>query len=63
MNRRAMVRQIEYELARAQRFGTAMALLLVDVDHFKAYNDRMGHVLGDEALRSIAKVLERALER
>lgn len=58
MNRRAMVRQIEYELARAQRFGTAMALLLVDVDHFKAYNDRMGHVLGDEALKAIAKVLK-----
>lgn len=57
LNRRAMVRQIEYELARAQRFNTAMALLLVDVDHFKAYNDRMGHVLGDEALKGIASVL------
>jgi diguanylate cyclase (GGDEF)-like protein len=63
MNRRAMVRQIEYELARAQRFGTAMALLLVDVDHFKAYNDRMGHVLGDEALRSIAKVLRESIRK
>lgn len=58
MNRRAMVRQIEYELARAQRFQTAMALLLVDVDHFKAYNDRMGHLLGDEALKGIANVLK-----
>lgn len=58
MNRRAMVRQIEYELARAQRFNTAMALLLVDVDHFKAYNDHMGHVLGDEALKGIAQVLK-----
>jgi len=58
MNRRAMVRQIEYELARAQRFGTPMSLLLVDVDHFKAYNDRMGHVLGDEALKAIASALK-----
>lgn len=58
LNRRAMVKQIEYEIARAQRFGTKMALLLVDVDHFKAYNDRMGHVLGDVALKEIARVLK-----
>lgn len=58
LNRRAMVKQIEYELARAQRFSTKMALLLVDVDYFKAYNDRMGHVLGDVALKEIAKALK-----
>lgn len=57
LNRRAMVKQIEFELARAQRFNTSLALLLVDVDHFKAYNDRMGHVLGDVALKEIAKAL------
>lgn len=58
LNRRAMVKQIEYEIARAQRFNTQVALLLVDVDHFKAYNDRMGHVLGDVALKEIAKALK-----
>jgi diguanylate cyclase (GGDEF)-like protein len=63
MNRRAMVRQIEYELARSQRFNTPLALLLVDVDHFKAYNDRMGHVLGDEALKAIAKALKENIRK
>lgn len=58
LNRRAMVKQIEYEIARAQRFNTPMALLLLDVDHFKAYNDRMGHVLGDVALKEIANALK-----
>lgn len=63
MNRRAMVRQIEFELNRAQRFKTDLALLLVDVDHFKAYNDRMGHVLGDVALKSIAQELKESLRK
>lgn len=58
LNRRAMVKQIEFEIARAQRFNTKVALLLVDVDHFKGYNDRMGHVLGDVALKEIAKALK-----
>lgn len=62
-NRRAMMRQIEYELARAQRFHTDLALLLVDVDHFKSYNDRMGHVLGDMALKEIAKALKESMRK
>lgn len=63
LNRRAMMRQIEYELARAQRFHTDLAVLLVDVDHFKAYNDRMGHVLGDVALKEIAKALKESIRK
>lgn len=62
-NRRAMMRQIEYELARAQRFHTNLALLLVDVDHFKSYNDRMGHVLGDVALKEIALALKESMRK
>lgn len=58
MNRRAMVKQIEFELARANRFDTSMAILLIDVDHFKSYNDRMGHVLGDQALKALAQSLK-----
>lgn len=58
LNRRAMVKQIEFELARASRFNTSLALLLIDVDHFKSYNDRMGHVLGDVALKEIALTLK-----
>jgi diguanylate cyclase (GGDEF)-like protein len=63
LNRRAMVKQIEFELARAQRFNTKLALLLIDVDHFKAYNDRMGHVLGDVALKEVAKTLKENIRK
>jgi len=63
LNRRAMVKQIEYEIARAQRFNIKVALLLVDVDHFKAYNDRMGHVLGDVALKEIAHALKENIRK
>lgn len=63
LNRRAMVRQIEYELTRTQRFNNDLALLLVDVDHFKAYNDRMGHVLGDIALKEIANALKSCIRK
>lgn len=63
LNRRAMVKQIEFEIARAQRFNTKLALLLVDVDHFKHYNDRMGHVLGDVALKELAAVLKENIRR
>jgi len=53
-NRRALEQRLILELARANRFGHPFCLLMVDVDHFKKYNDRMGHLSGDEALRAIA---------
>jgi len=63
MNRRAMERLIESELARSARFATPMSLLLIDVDHFKKFNDRMGHVLGDEALQKIAEALQNSVRK
>ncbi|MCA9508152.1 MAG: diguanylate cyclase [Myxococcales bacterium] len=63
LNRRAMMRQIEFELTRTQRFNNDLSLLLVDVDHFKAYNDRMGHVLGDLALKEIASALKSCIRK
>jgi diguanylate cyclase (GGDEF)-like protein len=63
MNRRAMERRLEVELVRAQRFGLPLAILMIDVDHFKAYNDRMGHLLGDEALKSIARILQSSVRK
>ena len=44
-------------LARAQRTGSPLALLLVDVDHFKRVNDSHGHLIGDEVLRALATEL------
>lgn len=63
MNRRAMKRRIESEIARTQRFSTPLSLLMVDVDHFKVYNDRMGHVIGDGALKMIAQKLRTAVRK
>lgn len=63
MNRRAMEQRLEIEVVRAQRFGLPLSVLMIDVDHFKQYNDRMGHLLGDEALKSVAATLERSVRK
>jgi diguanylate cyclase (GGDEF)-like protein len=47
----------------AMRERRALALLLIDVDHFKAYNDRYGHQAGDHALRRVAQVVQRCARR
>jgi len=62
-NRRQFDRALAEEWARAIRAGTSIGLVLVDVDHFKPYNDRYGHPAGDECLRRIAAVLGRTLLR
>ncbi|WP_181885507.1 GGDEF domain-containing protein [Trinickia dinghuensis] len=49
------------ELTQAAAAARPLAVLLVDVDHFKAYNDALGHLAGDECLRRIAQTLDRAL--
>lgn len=50
-NRRAFTRRLEDEIARAQRYGTPLALVLIDLDRFKDINDRHGHQAGDEILK------------
>ncbi|OAN37096.1 hypothetical protein A6A03_05485 [Chloroflexus islandicus] len=55
-NRREFVRLATLELARAQRYGHDLALILIDIDHFKSINDRFGHHTGDEALVCFAAV-------
>lgn len=63
MNRRALNRILDAELVRAQRFTTPLVVLMLDVDHFKQYNDRMGHLLGDEALRAVAQALATSIRK
>ena len=53
-NRRALDETLASECKRALRGGAPLALLMIDVDHFKAYNDHYGHVQGDQCLRQVA---------
>lgn len=62
-NRRHFDQMLAKEWARAQRSGDALSLLMLDVDYFKAYNDRYGHQAGDQILCRLADVLQASLRR
>ncbi|WP_278440110.1 sensor domain-containing diguanylate cyclase [Pseudomonas oryzihabitans] len=62
-NRRHFERVFQQEIRRAIRAERPLAVLLVDIDHFKAVNDTHGHTLGDECLRCVAEVLRRHVQR
>jgi diguanylate cyclase (GGDEF)-like protein len=54
-NRSALDDSLQRELSHAQRQGSSCALMIVDIDHFKAVNDKYGHIIGDCALKAIAQ--------
>jgi two-component system cell cycle response regulator len=56
-NRRSFDEKLEEEVARAHRYGRALALLLFDLDHFKRCNDTWGHRAGDYVLREVAQLV------
>jgi two-component system cell cycle response regulator len=60
-NRRYMRRRLAAELRVCERHGRSLAIAMIDVDHFKAVNDRRGHLVGDAVLRAIADRLADAL--
>jgi diguanylate cyclase (GGDEF)-like protein len=62
-NRRAFDIKLAQEHARELRHGQGLALLIIDVDHFKKYNDFYGHPMGDVALKKIAEVLGHSIRR
>jgi diguanylate cyclase (GGDEF)-like protein len=60
-NTRFMLTHLTRELARAERLGAEVSLIVMDVDEFKAINDTHGHHVGDRALREISQVLRSAI--
>ena len=62
-NRRRLDQAMGVEWARARRGAKPLSLLMIDVDHFKAFNKHHGHAGGDEALKAVARTLSEALHR
>jgi len=62
-NRRRFDEALEAEWRRAYRLRRSLCLLMLDIDHFKAFNDRYGHLAGDACLRRVGEVLERFARR
>jgi diguanylate cyclase (GGDEF)-like protein len=60
-NRRQLELVLEAELAELRRYGGECALAMIDVDFFKGYNDKWGHLAGDEALREVAELLRQRM--
>ncbi|MCJ9702942.1 MULTISPECIES: sensor domain-containing diguanylate cyclase [unclassified Bradyrhizobium] len=62
-NRRAFDERLADEWARSRRDGTQLSLLLIDVDHFKKFNDHYGHQAGDACLRALSRILSAQARR
>jgi diguanylate cyclase (GGDEF)-like protein len=60
-NRKHLMEVLTKEVARAERYQRPLAVLMIDVDHFKLYNDTCGHLAGDEVLRNIAAIFRGCL--
>lgn len=60
-NRRYMEESLERELRRAERLGKSLGILMLDIDHFKRFNDTLGHDAGDSLLRELGNLLPRQI--
>lgn len=62
-NRRLLDETLELELRRSQRYKHPLAVMMIDIDHFKGINDQYGHQVGDEGLNLLAKILQQFSKR
>ncbi len=62
-NSRSFYSQLEVEVDRYNRYKRSLALMLMDIDHFKKYNDTYGHLEGDKALVRIAQIIKSCLRK
>ena len=61
LDRRGLEKELSRELARSRREGSALAIMVIDLDHFKKINDERGHARGDRFLRDFTSLLRRRL--
>ncbi len=62
-NRRYFFERFEREIYRSRRYNRTISLMMLDIDHFKEYNDQFGHLQGDQALKKMAGVFQQNLRK
>jgi len=62
-NRKHLIETLTHELARGQRYDHPVSVLMIDIDHFKRYNDTFGHLAGDRVLAKMASIFIESLRR
>jgi diguanylate cyclase (GGDEF)-like protein len=58
-----LMEKLDLELARCTRYQRDFTLLIIDIDHFKRYNDTYGHLAGDEVLRRMGGILKKSIRK